>query len=467
MNVTEPGISNETPRHGLRWALLALLMAVAAFLVLLVVVNGMLFAYYSWQVGKRVAALRRAGEPVYLEEVRVPEVAEAENAWGDYVRLFHITGDPSVPGSSRARGLGEMSESQYGALTGYATSDAELGKLLHAPEVRRSVAALKTASLKPQMVRPLDKVEGGQVFAQWHSFSSAILVCRNLALASALQGDIAQATELLLIGLRVSRHVTDDRGLMAQLVALSMYSRTVASVRDVLMRGIIPQTQSSKLRQELSRQEHQVISGIVRSSAFERAYDMTAYRKLQWSPRSGARLYHFCLKMDRPKPAVMGMIASAIAANPVYWKRQQMILLDVAGRLIELSKTPTQHLPQLKEMAASGDRPSVDLAMGKATSARVMMHTLLQQMRMNQLSVALALNDYYREHGRYPERLAELPQPLPGDVLSGEGFRYRRVGGKYLLYAIGADRRDDGGKGKVPLQAGDAGDWVWRVERRR
>ncbi|MEN6400867.1 MAG: hypothetical protein ABFD94_02885, partial [Armatimonadia bacterium] len=440
----------ETPRHGLRRALVRLLKAVAAFLVLVVVVNGAFYGYYSWQVGKRVAALRRAGEPVYLEEVKVPEVAEEENAWGDYVRLFHITGDPTTPGA-RAHGLGEMSERQYEALTGYETSDAELRKLLHEPGVRKTVAALNAASRKPQMVMPLptrDRLLAE--FGDWRSFRDCARICRSLTYAAAVEGNMSQAGELLLTNLCISGQVTQGPTVYAETVASAMYSTALASAEGILAVGPIPAAQSQQLQRELQRQQSQFAKAARQSLVIQRAGEMSLYRRLQWCPGIASDYAFGCPMFDKD---AVDRLRSNLAAMPPYWLRQRMIALDLFQRQIQLAQAPAQHLPELEALCASADSSSIDMAVANGAFAFVLLRVPLQQMRMNQFSVALALNDYFRERGRYPERLGELPQPLPGDVLSGEAFRYRRVGGMYLLYGVGADRRDDGGKGRKPMLA--------------
>lgn len=63
--------------------------------------------------------------------------------------------------------------------------------------------------------------------------------------------------------------------------------------------------------------------------------------------------------------------------------------------------------------------------------------------------VAIALERYRRDKGAMPEHLQELvpdylPE-LPLDPFDGHPFRYRRAGNRYLLYSIGANRRDDQG----------------------
>jgi hypothetical protein len=78
---------------------------------------------------------------------------------------------------------------------------------------------------------------------------------------------------------------------------------------------------------------------------------------------------------------------------------------------------------------------------------------MLQNYSANRLlTVQLALQAFSVEHGAYPATLevlvnaGYLPQ-LPTDpfALSGS-FHYSRKGAGYLLYSLGPDGKDDGGK---------------------
>jgi hypothetical protein len=68
----------------------------------------------------------------------------------------------------------------------------------------------------------------------------------------------------------------------------------------------------------------------------------------------------------------------------------------------------------------------------------------------NGVLVAIALELYHRRHEAWPARLVELtPEFLPTvplDCWDGQPLRYRVVDGRPLIYSVGADRQDDGGR---------------------
>jgi hypothetical protein len=69
----------------------------------------------------------------------------------------------------------------------------------------------------------------------------------------------------------------------------------------------------------------------------------------------------------------------------------------------------------------------------------------------NLTQVAFALAEHRAQRGSYPPRLADLaPKYIPAvpkDVFAGDAdLHYARQGDGYLLYSVGPNGRDDGGR---------------------
>jgi hypothetical protein len=95
--------------------------------------------------------------------------------------------------------------------------------------------------------------------------------------------------------------------------------------------------------------------------------------------------------------------------------------------------------------------------------------TAQNQTLLSQAVIACTLERYRRVHGVYPPDLDALvpdfAKELPHDVVNGQPFRYRpKEDGTFLLYSVGWNEVDDGGKaadgGPGSADRG-AGDWVW------
>jgi hypothetical protein len=96
----------------------------------------------------------------------------------------------------------------------------------------------------------------------------------------------------------------------------------------------------------------------------------------------------------------------------------------------------------------------------------------LAQANVDLARVACALERYRAAHGSYPERLAllapQLMEKIPHDVINGQPLHYeRRPDGRFVLYSVGWNETDDGGKIVLTKYGLDLqhGDWVWQVPK--
>jgi hypothetical protein len=92
------------------------------------------------------------------------------------------------------------------------------------------------------------------------------------------------------------------------------------------------------------------------------------------------------------------------------------------------------------------------------------------QTAIDEAATACALERYRLAHGAFPENPdALVPQffsKLPHDVITGEPFKYRHSSdGSFVLYSVGWNETDDGGKVVIEHETIDdlkKGDWVWQ-----
>lgn len=92
------------------------------------------------------------------------------------------------------------------------------------------------------------------------------------------------------------------------------------------------------------------------------------------------------------------------------------------------------------------------------------------QAAVDMARIASALERYRRAQGNYPAKLDVLaPQfieKIPHDVINGQPLHYRRTeNGRFLLYSVGWNGKDDGGvpdDGRQYFLSKPNGDWVWQ-----
>lgn len=120
------------------------------------------------------------------------------------------------------------------------------------------------------------------------------------------------------------------------------------------------------------------------------------------------------------------------------------------AKLPYAAKPPEPELPSATEdMVTFGGKSLASLASPIGSIRFMYIYKSETQNRL--LLLTLALRAYKLDNGQYPVKLTDLTSKylskLPDDPFAMKGtFQYKRSGGKYIIYSIGPDGRDDGGK---------------------
>ncbi len=116
------------------------------------------------------------------------------------------------------------------------------------------------------------------------------------------------------------------------------------------------------------------------------------------------------------------------------WK---MLVPGISGSYLRKTRTRTMTLLLLALMAPAAEASAQAVARAN--------------MQFDLVRLALALAAYRAEHGEYPGRLAELApaylEEIPQDIFADAPLHYRRQGDGYVLYSVGINCKDDGGRG--------------------
>lgn len=129
--------------------------------------------------------------------------------------------------------------------------------------------------------------------------------------------------------------------------------------------------------------------------------------------------------------------------------------------------------PQLIDHASSpafplwGHRLLSSLVLNSA--AVLLTRISASQTGVNEALIACALERFRIANNKFPERLDELTPAfldmIPNDVITGNAMRYRRTEGGFVLYSVGRNEKDDGGKAVLNPQTKapdwSQGDWPW------
>jgi hypothetical protein len=134
-------------------------------------------------------------------------------------------------------------------------------------------------------------------------------------------------------------------------------------------------------------------------------------------------------------------------------------LADLSQRIVEASRLPTwEALPEIQQIQPHDiPRRQVIAAVLVPALSRSMQSRAQLETAIGGLHLMLALERFLTDHGEYPGDLAALAPrylpALPPDPYTGDPYRYRRLapgedehGRGYILYSVGFDRQDDGGR---------------------
>jgi hypothetical protein len=144
-------------------------------------------------------------------------------------------------------------------------------------------------------------------------------------------------------------------------------------------------------------------------------------------------------------------------------------LLDLTNRIVSPAAVRRADAVVQAEMKHYNPYKVQSLMLFPAISASVTKFARIQA-QVDLARVACALERFRLANGNYPATLDALaPQfiaQLPHDVINGQPLHYRRTDdGKFVLYSVGWDEKDDGGNIFLTASGGidqKRGDWVWQ-----
>ena len=381
-------------------------------------------------VAERIAALKAAGEPVTLAEAAPAPVADDDNA-----ALYWLDGCAAlVPGGDDLyAGLDVDDPVVLGRVRAQVARDSE------------ALAYALEAAAREQCRFPLEYEKGlAMMLPHLSQTRQMARFLRCAALASALDGDPAEAAERLRLGFVLARHVTQDPILIGLLVGIAIDSMMVEASSQVMALGRIPTQQAQALSAELGRLDY--TDCLVRTLRTERCMGLQVFDQVQDGTAGVAAMLAGGEDGKEPDPQKLEQYLQAGGL-----RRDELAYLDILAKAIELAALPWREThdkwPKAEQLGADTGELSLT-GMLVPTFARVAQKRDEAAARRGLLQAALALIEDWYEDEQYPEtpaaaRTDQLAIPL--DVFSGEEFVYSAEGGTVKLYSVGPNLQDDGG----------------------
>jgi hypothetical protein len=405
------------------------------------------------RVQHRLAALRQRGEPTTIAEAAPKPVSAERNAAIEYQSLFHVDFTPGAPSKREMAGLTDAELNQLSDFRQNPSPEglAQVRPLLSRPSVRRALQTLRRAAEKPDCVLPI-RWEDGQLalFPHLAKLRNASRLVLSQAIVSAADGKPDQAAQWLWVGLRFPRHTMQEPTLIAQLVTYALYAMVADTIPAVLAYGDLPPAATARLQAELATVN--LNTALRQALLGERVLSLSMYEQ-SWHAAD----------TEIPSSPTLQRLGRTFLARP-FWQWQQLQLLNNMDKLIpETLKPYRETRPSQLAPTDQVKRTPWDLSTYLSPGySKVGANRDQCQARIDMMRLALALNDYHLKHNSYPKTLSQLPPPLPQDPFSGKEFVYRTTDGHYLLYSVGQNLKDDGGKaagkGEDRMEKGDV---VW------
>ena len=295
-------------------------------------------------------------------------------------------------------------------------------------------------------------------------------LCQMFQLRAVARLELHQTNEAfadLKTDFRLSDSIRDEPLLIDHLVRIATLTIDLQVVREGLLRHSWSDAQLGELEKYLA--------SVDLLAEYEHAM-----RGERWCNISG--LEYLARSSSRTSRDIIGPQNSPLTSRLFItdgWLYQNMI---GTARIHEQFLLPAIDLPQHRVFPEIADGFHRVLTNAPTTPYNIMTKMLMPalggvsqrsaraQTFVDAALVACALEQYRLAHGQLPDTLDTLaPQFLrriPNDVIDGKPLRYRKNSdGSYLLYSIGWNQTDDGGKvvlkkgGRIDIQQGD---WVWQ-----
>jgi hypothetical protein len=250
------------------------------------------------------------------------------------------------------------------------------------------------------------------------------------------------------------------------LVAATVESMTVEVEKNILQRIDLTAEQVAKMRSDLSRLSPMPKMGDVVDADFriELLESVTAVA------RDGADA-----RFAKNEPSIAKMLRSwndAAHAASIDWDSVLRMVNSRCDKAVSALRKGTRadrkqaiaeivddDIGKLLAAAATTSPEARSNLLGRAFLVELTAHTTLMPLadvddrstvRSDLIGLAFALAAYHADHGSYPSQLADLKpkyvSEVPKDVFSDTDLHYTSSGDGYLLYSVGVDGKDEGGK---------------------
>jgi len=399
--------------------------------------------YLAAAVEERLQAIRDAGYPATMEELAAwaPEVPEAENAASVYLKAFaayRSAGDKvfsdlmkKVPlvSNTKLPPRGEpMAEEMQDSIGAYLGKYEEAMTLLH-----------RAGSMKRSRY-PVDYTGGfGMRLDHLSTCRHAARLLSLEAVLAAERGDGAGVVRSVKSSLGVARSLRTEPILISQLVRMACRSIVSRGLARVLSRIRLTDAQLRELEAGFTAELDKDM--MARAFAGERCCGVGLFRDMrEGRMRPGA-------VMKLPQAVNILMMIGLLDKD----FKSYLDLMNGYVRALERPMPEQMAATRAVEKKVMGvSRFCFFTRMLVPALSRASIEGARSRARIEAARAALAVERYRLKYGRAPARLddaaPEFIEAVPVDPFDGKPLRYERRGEGYVVYSVGENGKDDGGR---------------------
>lgn len=402
------------------------------------------------QINSEVQKIKRRGEPVSLKEFKLPAVPDNENAILIYKKACALR-EKIYKELSKDRSLYYKEEDSSDRLRGFRGSqppsrDPEdiqntrsfLDKHKECLELCRQAARLDKYSFTIDYSKQYNIYRNNKFGDSRHLFG---LLDAEITLRI-IDNQPKAALESAYTSIRMLRLMEEPPGAINTLVRIAFCATALNGVKKIINETPLDKQDIEKLLKEM---DSDIAPSYLKGLRSERCQIIESPRCIVAQLIEADLKTIFLSALNRLDSKIDLFLHNSLYGY-LNWKEEKLYCIKQYSALIELAKLPPS---QTKEMWPDKNPELFCCWFFPSEEKNIYINAYHTQARQDMLRLALLLENFKIQSGRYPDSLAALVpgtlKTLPKDPFSGNDFIYRKEGSGFMLYSVGKNFADDNG----------------------
>ncbi|MDD4869875.1 MAG: hypothetical protein PHR77_04885 [Kiritimatiellae bacterium] len=411
--------------------LLKVLKRTTIVVICLVVIYTVVLIVSGIKLSNAYAALKKSGRPMTAEEIIPKQVPDKDNAsllYKSAVLLLKSGGDFWK----------EVTPDEFPG-----TNHDAVIKFLADKKVVTALDLIKEAADKPACRYDLDYAKGPSMLLP--HVSELRSIARLLAVRAKIEaerGDYENAWKTIVIGYKTADALRNEPILISQLVRAVMFR-----IIDQVTHDLVNVSPPSDIQAEVIIN---ILKAFTDDEMMNRTMDSERILMGEWCFKQ-PRAELFPLLEWRSVPVVQKVSGSVIFCKPILQFMHASYLVTI-NNMTTFMKSPYWEADVSDGNKIVGKIPGWDIfsnmLLPAITAVKEKQATIMARARITQTGLGLLCHKL--THNKFPLTLSECdPKFLPiqpVDPFSGKPLIYKQEGNGLILYSIGENMKDDGGK---------------------